>query len=93
MAKQQPEFNFQNDLKQANKIENLQERLLFLKKCLKIFNQDKATNWGLDLDGYGEQLQEEINYVQDLIISQPKQQAKQPVKDVQPVRRQNKLDF
>ncbi len=85
------EFDFTKDLKTANEITDLQERLLFLKKRNKEFEQQPI---GLmAFNDYGRQMKKEINYVQDLIESQPQQSTpttSQPtplqVKQIEPIK-------
>ena len=45
MAKKEPKFDFDKDLKAANKIEDFPERLLFLQKRLKDYKQYTAIHW------------------------------------------------
>lgn len=67
-------FNFKNDQEAASKIENLQDRLHFLKQRKKEYDQYNAEGLNWDLGDKSKQYQLEIDHVQDLIKSQ--QQAK-----------------
>ena len=66
-------FDFNTDLLQANKIEDLQERLLYLKKRLKEYIQWEPTDLAWEVGNTSKQYKVEIEYVNDLIKSQPQQ--------------------
>jgi hypothetical protein len=79
---EEAQFDFKKDQEEANKIEDLQERLLFLKKRLKEFNQQPI---GLKLfDDYDAPMKLEIDYVQGSINDQQQGEAK-PGKTIQPI--------
>jgi len=67
MKEPQSPFDFDADLNEANQINDLHERLLFLKKRLKEFNQHHAHELDLYTWFYPKQATAEINYVMDLI--------------------------
>lgn len=65
-----PEFDFEKDKAEANKINDLHERLLFLITRKKEFDQHIAGSWNFYLDDRSTQYQLEIDYVQKLIDQQ-----------------------
>jgi len=68
--KKEPEFDFNKDLAEANKINDLHERLLFLITGKKEFDQHIAGGWNFYLDDKSKQYQLEIDYVKKLINQQ-----------------------
>lgn len=67
------EFDFDSTLNKANKIESIEERILFLKKELKEFKQQDG--WDIDMDRYEDKIIQEIKYLDEL----PKSNNKSPV--------------
>lgn len=77
-------FDFKKDQEAANEIEDLQDRLLFLKQRKKEYDQYQAEGFNWDLGDKSKQYQLEIDHVQDLIKSQQQSKGK-PGKAIQPI--------
>lgn len=75
MAKKEPEFDFTKDLKRANIMADLSERLLYLKERLD--EHSKFNSW--DLSGYEKAMKKEIRFTENLILSQNKEVVTKPV--------------
>lgn len=61
-------WDFIKTLNEANSIDNITERKLFLKKNLKEFKQSSSSleSWYIDIEGYEAKVKEEIIYVEEL---------------------------
>lgn len=77
-------FNFKTDQQAANEIEDLQERLQFLKQRKKEYDQHQAEGLNWDFGDKSKQYQLEIDHVQDLIKSHQQGKGK-PGKAIQPI--------
>jgi len=56
-------YDKNKSLSEANKIENINDRILFLKKEVKEFKQD---GWVIDIDNFVDAMNEEIKYLSEL---------------------------
>lgn len=57
-------YDKNKSLSEANKIENINDRILFLKKEVKEFNQQDG--WVIDIDNFVDAMNEEIKYLSEL---------------------------
>lgn len=74
------EFDKHKSLKEANKIEDINNRILFLKNERKEYKQ-QADSWDWDIDSFTEAMDEEIKYLEDYKKSNKTPQSK-PIKPI-----------
>ncbi len=58
-------FDLEKTLINANKIQNIDERILYLRKEIKEYKQ-LQDSWSIDMDNYDKKVDEEINYLMQL---------------------------